>query len=47
MPDGPDAHDLALPDDALVADLEAIAVEVARAAGRLVVDERPAALGVA
>ena len=46
-PTGPEAHELALPDDALVADLEAIAVDVARSAGRLVVDERPDAVEVA
>ncbi|MEO6020596.1 MAG: inositol monophosphatase family protein [Knoellia sp.] len=41
------AEDLALPDDALVAALESIAVDVARSAGRLVVDERPDAVEVA
>lgn len=48
MPSTPDrsAH-LALPDDALVADLESIALDVARSAGRLVVDERPDAVEVA
>lgn len=41
------AHDLALPDDALAATLEALAADVARSAGRLVVDERPDAVEVA
>ncbi|CAN7462180.1 inositol monophosphatase family protein [Knoellia sp. LjRoot47] len=39
--------DLALPDDALAAALEALAADVARSAGRLVVDERPDAVEVA
>ncbi len=39
--------DLALPDDTLAAALEALAAEVARSAGRLVVDERPDAVEVA
>lgn len=41
------AGDLDLPDAPLLADLEAIAVDVARSAGRLVVDERPDAVEVA
>ncbi|KRE40226.1 inositol monophosphatase family protein [Knoellia sp. Soil729] len=41
------AADPDLPDEALMADLEAIAVDVARSAGRLVVDERPDAVEVA
>lgn len=39
--------DLTLPDDALAAALEALAADVARSAGRLVVDERPDAVEVA
>ncbi|KGN33232.1 inositol-phosphate phosphatase [Knoellia sinensis KCTC 19936] len=39
--------DLALPDDALAAALEALAGDIARSAGRLVVDERPADVTVA
>lgn len=39
--------DLALPDDTLAAALEALAADVARSAGRLVVDERPDAVEVA
>lgn len=38
--------DLSLPADALVAALEGLAAEVARSAGRLVVDERPHAVEV-
>lgn len=41
------APDLTLPDDALAAELEALAADVARSAGRLVVDERPDAVEVA
>ena len=41
------APDLSLPDDALAAALEALAADVARSAGRLVVDERPDAVEVA
>lgn len=37
---------LPTPDDATLADLEALAVEVAMEAGRLIVDERPPNLGV-
>ncbi|MFC7488492.1 inositol monophosphatase family protein [Knoellia sp. CPCC 206453] len=43
----PTAHDLTLPDDALAATLEALAADIARSAGRLVVDERPDAVEVA
>ena len=39
--------ELALPDDTLAAALEALAADVARSAGRLVVDERPDAVEVA
>ena len=39
--------DLSLPDDTLAAALEALAADVARSAGRLVVDERPDAVEVA
>lgn len=39
--------DLTLPEDALAAALEALAADVARSAGRLVVDERPDAVEVA
>lgn len=39
--------DLTLPDDTLAAALEALAADVARTAGRLVVDERPDAVEVA
>ena len=39
--------DLTLPDDSLAAALEALAANVARSAGRLVVDERPDAVEVA
>ncbi|KGN42191.1 inositol monophosphatase family protein [Knoellia aerolata] len=38
--------DLTLPDDALASALEALAADVARSAGRLVVDERPDAVEV-
>ncbi|WP_353950275.1 inositol monophosphatase family protein [Knoellia sp. S7-12] len=41
------ARGLALPDDALAAELETLAADVARSAGRLVVDERPDAVEVA
>ncbi|MFC7492135.1 MULTISPECIES: inositol monophosphatase family protein [unclassified Knoellia] len=41
------AHDLTLPDDSLAQVLEALAADVARSAGRLVVDERPDAVEVA
>jgi len=39
--------DLTLPDDTLAAALEALAADVARSAGRLVVDDRPDAVEVA
>lgn len=41
------ANDLTHPDDALAATLETLAADLARSAGRLVVDERPDAVEVA
>jgi len=45
MPAGPGVPDQELP-EALLVELEELAVSVARAAGRFIVDERPRALGV-